>query len=989
MSNPAATIGPSWQLKLTGWPWWAVLLLAIAGVWALVRLHRNELAVLAPKARQWLLWLRGTALALLVSFLMEPSLTRRTTERVLPLTAVVIDQSGSMAVKDESMAPGAKLAEAIGLKLLPADVRPLKTNAVEQAASDQAILTGAKEGTPLARSLASLSALSRYERAVMLAQQTVVPTLQKRSRVKTFAMDTGLAPLDLSKPAKLLPNRATDFEASLAALARNWAQEYVGGIVLLTDGRQTSGADPTPVIRSLRARGVLLSGIMLGDPAAPPDAVVAEISGSSEVFLGEPVQLSVRYRVTGADEMDWNLVLTREGKELERRTVRGNGHWQYEAFALAATNAGINLYQARLELSSEQSADWLLKPTGTVTLESWNNIGGNSVADLVENPAFQKAPSSTTTLDQLEYGNRGQQYGTRLRGFLVPSQSGNYIFWISSDDSSELWLSPSENPKEKAKVAFVAGFVQRGTWDGQPSQKSQPITLKARRPYYFEALHKQGSGEDFLTVGWQLPDGTMERPIPSSRLADYDEKTVAALNQRKVEVLHARTNQWKEASLANNSAECSVVVNQDPIKVLLVDSTPRWESRYLAAMFERDRRVILTRRYHSVIIQDQNLPLLPRNQAEWDGYDMICLGDLDGNEMPPEQQNYLVNFVARRGGFLVCIAGPRGLPRAFSLGALANLLPVRVSLEPGKAPEPVTVALTPQGVDHPIMQILNDPGYNQKLWPLLPPLQWTADFVVAKPGATVLLSAQNPAKTPIVAIQRYGAGRVFWMGTEESWRWRDRLGERVHQTFWLQVMRWGLAGRLRGKDPRLQVGLDRYLMSPTDSAELKARVATGRGDPVADPPVVKLRRIGDNGEVIAGSEKTLEMLPMPEAPGIWRLSLQGLEEGLWRVTTNPRSSELQGLAESRDLIVRSETGVEGLDLSGDLPGLTRMANVGGHQAGTADQAEALMKDLASKLKPRNQEHRETIRLWNNYASMVLVMALLCTEWILRKRHGLP
>ncbi|MGO8926314.1 MAG: PA14 domain-containing protein [Limisphaerales bacterium] len=989
MSNSLASIGSGWQLKLTGWPWWAVLLLAIAGVWALVRLYRKEMAALAPKIRQRLLLLRGAALALLILFLMEPSLTRRTTERVLPLAAIVIDQSGSMAVKDESMAPGAKLAEAIGLKLLPASVRPLKTNVVEQAASDQAILAGAKEGATLVKSLASLSELSRYERAVKLAQQTVIPTLQKNARVKTFAMDTGLAPLDLSKPAKLLPNRATDFEASLAALARNWAQEYVGGIVLLTDGRQTTGADPTPVIRSLRARGALLSGIMLGDPAAPPDAVVAEVSGSSEVFLGEPVPLSVRYRITGADEMDWDMVLTREGKELERRTVRGNGLWQYETFAFAATNAGINLYLARLELSREQSADWPLRPPGSVTMEFWNNVGGERVADLVENPAFPKAPSGTTTLDRLEYSDRGQQYGTRIRGFVVPPQSGNYIFWISSDDSSELWLSRSENPNDKVKVAFVAGYVQRGKWDGQPSQKSQPITLKARRPYYFETLHKQGGGEDFLSVGWQLPDGAMERPIPSSRLAGYDEKTAASLAQRKVELLQAKTNQWKEASLANNSAECSVVVNQDPIKVLLVDSTPRWESRYLAAMFERDRRVIFTRRYHSVIVQDQNQPLLPKTQAEWDGYDMICLGDLDGNELPPEQQNYLVNFVARRGGFLVCLAGPRGLPRAFSLGSLAGLLPVRVSLQPGKDSEPVTVALTTQGVDHPIMQILNDPGYNQKLWPLLPPLQWTADFVVAKPGATVLLSAQNPTKTPIVAVQRYGAGRVFWMGTEESWRWRDRLGERVHQTFWLQAMRWGLAGRLRGKDPRLQVGLDRYLMSPADAAELKARVATGRGDPITEPPVVKLGKIDDNGEVIAGSERTLEMLPMAEAPGIWRLSVQGLDEGLWRVTTSHRASELQGLAESRDLIVRSQNGVEGLDLSGDLPGLTRMANVGGHQAGTADQAEALMKDLASKLKPRNQERRETIRLWNSYASMALVMVLLCTEWVLRKRYGLP
>jgi hypothetical protein len=71
-----AAVGSGWQLKLTGWPWWVVLLLAVAGVWALVRLHRRELAALDARVRRRLLWLRAAALALLVLFLMEPSLTR-------------------------------------------------------------------------------------------------------------------------------------------------------------------------------------------------------------------------------------------------------------------------------------------------------------------------------------------------------------------------------------------------------------------------------------------------------------------------------------------------------------------------------------------------------------------------------------------------------------------------------------------------------------------------------------------------------------------------------------------------------------------------------------------------------------------------------------------------------------------------------------------------------------------------------------------------
>jgi hypothetical protein len=87
--------------------------------------------------------------------------------------------------------------------------------------------------------------------------------------------------------------------------------------------------------------------------------------------------------------------------------------------------------------------------------------------------------------------------------------------------------------------------------------------------------------------------------------------------------------------------------------------------------------------------------------------------------------------------------------------------------------------------------------------------------------------------------------------------------------------------------------------------------------------------------------------------------------------------------------VRSQNAVEGLDLSADLAGLSRMASAGGHRAVTLEHADALLQDFASKLKPRFQERRETIRLWNSYLSMGIVIALLCTEWVLRKRQGLP
>jgi uncharacterized membrane protein len=935
----------TWQFQLTGWPWWLVLPCTIAGVWALVRLHRREMMTLPSPLRRRLLALRGAALALLVLFLTEPVFTRMTEEKVLPLVAVLVDQSGSMAVKDAAIKPGTK----------------------HDPSSD----------------------LSRHQLALKLAREKVAPALRGRARPEVFSLDTGLSPLNLAQSATLVPNRATDFESCLAELARLWAREYVGGVVLLTDGRQTMGGDAAPVVRSLRARGALVSGIFVADTATPPDAVVADISGSTEVFLGENIQFSARYRITGAPELDWDLIITQDGREIQRQPVRGAGQWQYATFTFPATNTGMNLYQARLELAKEQSSDWLLQPTGSLQLDVWNNITGSQVSELTNNPGFRKPPSSTAILERLAFSNRGAEYGARLRAYLIPPQSGSYTFWISSDDASELWLSPNEDPAGKTRVAYISGFVAQGVWSGQPSQKSQPIALHARQPYYLEILFKQGGGEDHWAVGWRLPDNTMERPIPASRLARFEPGMTTQLATRKQQLSRAKTNDWQEASLANNSAEFSVAVNQDPIKVLLLDSTPRWESRYLAAMFERDRRVSLTRRYHAILVDEKKTSFLPRNQDEWDAYDMVCLGDLDSNELPAEQQKLLAEFVGRRGGFLVCLAGPRGLPKAFSLGTLANLLPVRVALASNRDPEPAAVTLTPDGADHPIMQILNDPGLNQKLWPLLPPLQWMTDAVVAKPGATVLLTALNSAKTPVVAIARYGAGRVFWMGTEESWRWRDRLGDRVHQTFWLQAMRWGLAGRLRGKDPRLQIGLDRYLMAPEETAEIKVRVTTKEGRLLQDPPLVTIEKIGDAGDSLPGAGTSVEMQGATEAPGIWRKSLKDLTEGTWRISVSHRDPSLAGVVETRDLVARNPNGREGLDLSGDLAALTRLTGLGGHRTGTQDQAEAIVQDLATRLQPRRQEHRQTLRLWNNYVSLLIVMALFCVEWIWRKKRGLP
>lgn len=160
--------------------------------------------------------------------------------------------------------------------------------------------------------------------------------------------------------------------------------------------------------------------------------------------------------------------------------------------------------------------------TGIVKREMWANISGTSISNIPLNTA----PTSTSDLTSLEGPlDVADNYGSRIRGYICAPATGNYTFWISGDDNSELWLSTNDNPTSKVKIAFVSDWTNYREWNKYPSQKSASISLIEGGKYYFEVLHKEGGGGDNVSVGWQLPNGVQEMPIPGSRLSPFVETT--------------------------------------------------------------------------------------------------------------------------------------------------------------------------------------------------------------------------------------------------------------------------------------------------------------------------------------------------------------------------------------------------------------------------------------------------------------------------------
>lgn len=163
--------------------------------------------------------------------------------------------------------------------------------------------------------------------------------------------------------------------------------------------------------------------------------------------------------------------------------------------------------------------------SGTILREVWNNVPGTAVSDIPIN----NAPSFTNQLTIFEEpSNAADSYGSRIRGYICPPATGNYTFWIASDDNSELWLSTNDNPLNEVKVANVTGYTNSREWTKYPSQQSVPVFLTEGVRYYIEAFHKDGTLGDNLAIGWQLPNGTLERPIPGSRLSPYTSSASSA-----------------------------------------------------------------------------------------------------------------------------------------------------------------------------------------------------------------------------------------------------------------------------------------------------------------------------------------------------------------------------------------------------------------------------------------------------------------------------
>lgn len=171
----------------------------------------------------------------------------------------------------------------------------------------------------------------------------------------------------------------------------------------------------------------------------------------------------------------------------------------------------------------------IAQPHG-ILREVYDQVADGSLASLTNASIFPDQPTRTNIVTNyfVALTNNETNYGQRMRGYVYPPATGDYLFWIASAAQGLLSLSTDETPLHRAAIARVNGWTNPQQWTKEANQQSKAIHLELGRRYYIEALQSQGSsGTANLAVAWRLPGATGQVLIDTQYLAPIGPATNA------------------------------------------------------------------------------------------------------------------------------------------------------------------------------------------------------------------------------------------------------------------------------------------------------------------------------------------------------------------------------------------------------------------------------------------------------------------------------
>ena len=423
-------------------------------------------------------------------------------------------------------------------------------------------------------------------------------------------------------------------------------------------------------------------------------------------------------------------------------------------------------------------------------------------------------------------------------------------------------------------------------------------------------------------------------------------------------------------------------------RILYAEGEPRWQYKFMRRAVYKDASIQLVtllrtsanKFYRQGVDTPEELEDgFPAEEEELFSYDALIVGSFEAAFFTPKQQVAIRDFVSRRGGTLMMLAGPNGLGAGgWQLSEIVDALPT--ALEPGEASfvrEGASVELTPRGRDSLICRLDPDPVRNAELWAEMPQLADFQRLGGLKPAAVTLLGLRHGRDLlPLLVRQPYGRGRTVIFATGGSWRWRMGLpsDDVRHDTFWRQLLR-SLVANTAGT-VRLTSNRSNY----ADESRVTLRAEVRRAD----------YEYANNAQVTAvvtpqdGPPVSVDLRPSASEPGVYESEVDADRLGVYRIEATARLGDERLGADT--LHVRREGGVaEFFHPERNASLLARLAERTGGRYWELDDLDALPGDI--RFSEAGITVREVLDLWDLPALYLLLLLLRAAEWLLRKKCG--
>jgi uncharacterized membrane protein len=519
-------------------------------------------------------------------------------------------------------------------------------------------------------------------------------------------------------------------------------------------------------------------------------------------------------------------------------------------------------------------------------------------------------------------------------------------------------------------------------------------------------LNHQGYSGQALTL--RVMDGETEVSAQQITLASDGSRRVEleVSPERKEPILYElRVDELDGEIVLQNNRYQFLVDNSErpPLNVLYVDGHPRNEFKFIRRAVESDTSLRLAsylrtgpgRFYRQGISSPLELSAgFPTTAEDLYQYEAVILGDIGRDFFTDEQLLMLQEFVAERGGGLL-VAGM--LDDAFVDSVVADILPLSVSrsdmlpsnLQGGirrgshATGELFAPRLTAAGEFSELLRLDSDDAINRRLWSELPTLQGIYASGRAKPGATVLMehpSLQYQSQAlPLLATQRYGSGRSMSMNTASTWRWQMLMSaeDESHERLWRQMLRWLAQGALE----RVSINFDKPFYNAGDTVSVSVKVLDASYEPDNNASLWIQRTDPLGNAVDIAMEWDINQ------DGTYVSRFEASDEGVYRVLVDVASAVGSGLESEKTAAFVVTPSLREFNNAGrDTGMLSRIADSGGGQYYDLSAARQLINDIDHVPGAYSREVQED--LWDRPWLLILLITLMCMDWMARRYRGL-